>query len=58
MNKVKKSTFLMCNACEDIFKVAREENYRNDAKCPHCKIGLLEEIQITKVRKWNPEVKQ
>lgn len=50
MNKVEKSTYMMCNACEDIFKVAHEENYRNDAKCPHCKIGFLEEIQITKVK--------
>ena len=51
MNKMEKSTFLMCNSCEDIFKVAYEKNYRNDAKCPHCKIGVLEEIQITKVVK-------
>ena len=51
MNKTEKSTFLMCNSCEDIFKVAYEKNYRNDAKCPHCKIGVLEEIQITKVVK-------
>ena len=51
MNKVEKSTFYMCDTCEDIFKGAYEENYRNDAMCPHCKIGLLEEIQITKVKK-------
>ena len=51
MNKVETSTFLMCNLCEDIFKVTHEENYRNDAKCPHCKTGMLEEIQITKVKR-------
>ena len=50
MNKVEKSTYMMCNVCGDIFKVAHEENYRNDVKCPHCKIGFLEEIKITKVK--------
>lgn len=51
MKAGQKSTFLMCNACEDIYKVVHEENYRNDTECPHCKIGILEEIQITKVKK-------
>ena len=51
MNKSKKPTFLMCNVCEDIFKVTCEENYMNDAKCPHCKAGTLEEIEIRKVKR-------
>ena len=52
MNKSKMPTFLMCNVCEDIFKVAHEENNMNGAKCPHCKAGTLEEIEIRKVKPW------
>lgn len=40
----------MCNVCEDIFKVADEKNYGNDVKCPHCKAGTLEEIEMRKVK--------
>jgi hypothetical protein len=49
MNKSRKSTYLMCTLCDDIFKIVDRKDHRNE-EYPHCKVGKLEEIEIRKVK--------
>jgi len=49
MIKSRKSTYLMCSTCDDIFEVVDRKEHQNE-ECPHCKIGKLEEIEIRKVK--------